>query len=253
MTEVVSPVATLATVSASLAANIVDFRKAAVTAHNKATPYARSTLAAIASGVATIALVEVQVLQAFGNPKTPKGKAMSVSGLRDKSIVGGQAFYQAHKDVRFIAENIDSDANQPVLDSEGQPVLDSEGNALTIGEGAIRKAVEAFALGLEGAAKSLNELKTSVDASLVAFAALLMPDNGEAVADNEAAAPAAPAAAPAAPVSLATRIAELILAIGQASDDELNEAYDSFELINQAVNARIDAVADVTEGELEAA
>ncbi len=83
-----------------------------------------------------------------------------------------------------------------------------------------------------------------------------MPDNGEAVELNDTNAPVAPVApaAPVANVTLSERVAELLLAIKAASDDEINDAYDALALIPTAINDRIAAaVGDVVESEAIAA
>jgi len=121
------------------------FRSAAVTAENKATPMARSILAALMTGAASPDKVVATVIASFGNPKAKSGKPVDkLSGLRD--FVGG-------------------DATRKTVES----ILKAHENAK--GDDALTKIATAFVFDAEGAPKSLRALTVAIADQMRADAA----------------------------------------------------------------------------------
>ena len=232
-----------APIANGMTANTIAFKDASKAADTASTPFARSVLAAVVGGVSTIAFAESVVIGAFGSPKSPKtGKPIAkVSGLRD--VEGGSRVYQAWKDIAFIVENLDTDAAVEVTPpaKEGE-----EGKAVTVGDGAIRKAVIAFILSDAGAATALfgaTGLTARIKAMIAEHGKAVMeamgvqqetPNKGEET-------PAAPA-----PQSLTDRINALIVAINEADDATLGEALVSLSALADLIDTRTTPVADET-------
>lgn len=192
--------------ASTVASDVKAFRSAAVTADNKATPFARSLMAALIAGVYTKDLAISAIIHAFGNPKSPKsGKGIEkLSGLRD--FAGGDAVRKTAETAFAIVENIDTDK---------------------AGDAMIRKAIVAFILNESGAAKSLRALESDVKALIRAYAKATLPDNSEAAAETDAEtadAKAAPAPAAPAEMTLAERINALTVAVMAAGLDEMSDA-----------------------------
>ena len=133
-------------VANNMGETIKAFRSAAVAAENKATPMARSILAALMTGVASPDKVVATVIASFGNPKSPKtGKPVDkLSGLRD--FVGG-------------------DATRKTVES----ILKAHENAK--GNDALVKLVTSFVLDADGAPKSLRALIVAISDKIRADAA----------------------------------------------------------------------------------
>ena len=203
------------TVGATMGAEIKAFRSAAVTSENKATPLARAILAALVAGLTSPEGVVSTVIHAFGNPKSPKtGKPVAkLSGLRD--FVGGDATRKTVESIMTVHGNLD-------FDKPG----DHNGNK---GASAIRSLVVSFILDDAKAPKSLKALKDAVKDLIDAHVALTAPesdatDEERGEGPSDAAGDATP---PATPMTLAERIASLIVAIDNASAEELlTEAVD---------------------------
>lgn len=221
----------LATVAATVGEEIKTFRSNAVTLENRSTPFARSLLASVVSGLSTVSLLEAAVINAFANPKNAKGKPIAkVSGLRD--CVGGKAVYQTWKSFVSIVDCIDGDAPTDVEQDDGTVV--------SVGSGSIRKAVTGFILSEADAPKTLGALNTFIADALKAHYALTMPSNADAEADNADAAEAKADAPAPVSMSLRERAEQLLVALNAADNDAVNEAYDAIAAIAEALNARIE-------------
>lgn len=214
-------VTSIATVAATVGDDVKAFRSAAVTAENKATPFARSMLAALMSGVWTRTLAESAIIHAFGNPKSPKSAKpiTKLSGLRD--FVGGDAVRKTAESVFELHANIDAVPT-------------------------VRPIVTAFVLGDDGAAKSLRALQTAVREAVKAHVEASAPDNSDAVADNAAEADAAPNTgdAPTAAKTLNDYVMELIVRYEAATPMEKSEAHTALELLWDTVNTDVVQSAD---------
>ena len=197
-------------VAATIASEIKAFRAAAVTSENRGTPFARAILASLVSGTQTPALVVSAVLHAFGNPKSPKGKPLDkLSGSGDH-VVGFGATRKTVSTAFEIFDNIDADAPRPAMGDDVPAVP---------GAAAIRPLVVSFILNEANAPKSLAALASAVKSAIAAHTASVMPSNEEAKEENEEATKgnATPTVAP---LTVAQRIAELIVAI-QADPESL--------------------------------
>lgn len=212
---------TINTVAATVADDVKAFRSAAVTAENKATPFARSMLAALMSGVWTRTLAESAIIHAFGNPKAPKsGKPVAkLSGLRD--FVGGDAVRKTAETVFEMFANLDAVPT-------------------------VRPIVTAFVLGDEGAAKSLRALNVAVRDAVKAHVEANAPDNSEAVADNDAEAGAVPTTSTTTEptLSLADHVMQLAIRYEAATPEEKSAAHEAFEMLWDTVNRDVIASAD---------
>jgi hypothetical protein len=225
---------TLSTVAATLADDCKAFRSAAVTAENKSTPFARSTLAALVSGLSTVDLVTAAVIHAFGNPNSPKtGKPVStLSGLRP--FTGGDAVRKTTETTFKLFANLDADKPRDVQNANGDTV--------TIGKGDIRKAITAFILNEKDSAKSLNALSDSVATALRAFA---KEDADAKGADNsEAANENATTTTEAAPFDAADAIAKLTVWAAGMDEATANAMSDAMNALYQAFDARTVELAD---------
>ena len=170
---------------------IKNFRSAAVTAENKATPMARSILAALMTGTTSADGVVAAVIASFGNPKSPKtGKPVDkLSGLRD--FVGGDATRKTVESILRIHDNIRSVPELKAL-------------------------ATAFILETANCPKSLRALDVAVKEALRAAAAKDTPPEGPAETNVDA-----PTDGGAAVVStLADRLNKLALEIAGLSDDD---------------------------------
>jgi hypothetical protein len=220
----------IAAVGETVAAEVKLFRSAAVTSENRATPLARSILAALVAGSATPALVESMVIHAFGNPKTPKGKAITgLTGSGDY-LPGWGATRKTVASIFDIFANVDTDA--PTVREEGQE---------PIGAGECRRLVVAFILNDPNAPKSLRALRDAIKAAVAAHAALLSPDNSEAEAESES---ERQAEAGEAGPSLTERVNALTVAYGAATPAERIEAHAALEALFAAVNADVAALTE---------
>jgi hypothetical protein len=225
----------IAAVGETVAAEVKLFRSAAVTSENRATPLARSILAALVAGSATPALVESMVIHAFGNPKTPKGKAITgLTGSGDY-LPGWGATRKTVASIFDIFANVDTDA--PKVQEEGQE---------PIGAGECRRLVVSFILNEGNAPKSLRALRDAVKAAVAAHAALLSPDNADAVEESEE---ERKAEAGESGPSLTERVNALTVAYGAASPEERLAAHDALAALFDAVNADIRAAGDAEEPE----
>lgn len=197
------------------------FRSAAVTSENRATPLARSLLAALLAETSTKAFIVTAVLLAFGNPKSLKGKVLDkLSGSGDYL----PGFGATRKTVDAIFTVYDN------MNATGA-----------------RDAIVAFILQSEGAAKSLRALRETVMAAVKADAEAASGDNSEAEADAKAAEAEAKGETPAAPVSLNDRVNALIVAYGAADAEAKAEAHDALQALFALVNA--DVMAEAGEAE----
>lgn len=219
------------------------FRSAAVTSENRATPLARSVLAAMVAGSMTETTLTVAVLHSFGNPKTPKGKPLDkLSGSGDH-LPGFGATRKTVAAIVDIFANIDADKPVPV-DPE-QP----EGE--TIGEGKVRSIVISFILNEQGAPKSLRALREAVRAAIAAHVAATSPDNSDAVEENEQ--QEQQEQEQQAPMSLIDRVNALTVAYQAASPEERVAAHDALQTLFSKVNADVAAEQGVEQPELEPA
>jgi hypothetical protein len=235
---------TLATVAATVADEIKTFRSNAVTLENRSTPFARSLLASVVSGLSTVSLLEAAVIHAFGNPKNAKGKPIAkVSGLRD--CVGGKAVYQTWKSFVSIVDCIDGDAPTEVEQEDG--------TTITVGEGLIRKAVTGFILGEADAPKTLGALNKLITDTLKAHYALTMPSNEEAEADNAEADADNAAPVASSSLSLRERAEQLLVAFNAADATARDEAFEAIAALFEAVDADTKARAGVEQEEKQLA
>lgn len=230
------------TVGDSAPMEISKFRSAAVTSENRATPLARSLLGALVAGTATPALVVSMVIHAFGNPKTPKGKAIDkLSGSGDY-LPGWGATRKTVTGILALFENIDVDAPRNV---------EVDGETVIVGEGKVRETIVSFILEGEGSPRSFRALQEAVRAHVSAFTASLSPDNSEAEAEAEGAAAEERGEAPAKSMTLKERAEALIVAYGAASPEERAEAQDALTALFLAVDADISAAGSETPAEAE--
>lgn len=200
-------------VANAMGETIKAFRSAAVTAENKATPMARSILAALMTGVATADKVVIAVIASFGDPKSPKtGKPVDkLSGLRD--FVGGEATRKTVESILKIHENIRGDDNLKAL-------------------------ATSFILETEGAPKSLHALDVAVKDALRAEAAKEMaPKDGEAPAETNT---GTNEVAPAPSKSLADKLNALSLEIAGLSDDDFRAITNEVAALRKAMADRMD-------------
>lgn len=209
----------LSNVATTMGADIKAFRTAAVSSENKATPMARSILAGLVSGLATVNVVESAAIHSFGNPKSPKtGKVVTkLSGLRD--FVGGDATRKALTSIFEVFANIDADKESA---------------------SAIRPAVVAFILDEKDAAKSLKALGDTVKAMVNAHVAATQPDNSDAVEENKTDDEIKGNASDAAATSLKDRVAEMIVALDNADTHGLLALDDSLASLQNAIAAAYD-------------
>lgn len=185
---------------AEMGAEIANFKRLCVAQENGATPFARKALAGLLTGAVTLDSLTIAVLQAFGNPKSPKGKALTkLSGSGDH--VPG--FGAARKVVASVAGIF---ANTGLNDD-------------------IKALVTDFVLEVEGAAKSLSALDKAVKAAVKAHnEATGLSEAGEGEGEGEGEAADAPISRP----DLADMANKLALAIGAATDEEITAALDAF-------------------------
>lgn len=216
-------------VAATIANEIKLFRQAAVTSENRGTPFARAILASLVAGTQTPALVTSAVLHAFGNPKSPKGKPLDkLSGSGDH-VVGFGATRKTVSTAFEIFDNIDADAPRAAI---------GEVDAIP-GAAAIRPLVVSFILNEAGAPKSLAALASAVKTAIAAHTASIMPANDEAKEENEEAAKTDPVTPAAVNLTIAQRIADLIVAI-QADPEALaagSDADNAIGTLYETINA----------------
>lgn len=219
----------IAAVASTLAADVKAFRSAAVASENKATPFARSALAALVSGLSTIDLTTAAIIHAFGNPKSPKtGKPVAkLSGLRD--FTGGDAVRKTAETLFRVFENIDADKPRPVGDED-----------TVVGAGAIRPLIISFILNEADAPKSLRALSEGVSALVKAFAKeeadASGADNSEAAADN--ATPEAPA------FDVADAIAKLAVFFDNMNEEQAETVGPMVAALMNTYDARVNALID---------
>lgn len=218
----------LAIIAATVGDDVKAFRSAAVTAENKATPFARSMLAALLSGVMTKLTAETAIIHAFGNPKSQAGKAIAKLSSVGDYLPGWGAVRKTYGTVTTLFDNIDSAPG-------------------------VRPLVVAFVLNEPTAAKSLRALDVAVRDAIAKHVEETAPANDDAVADNEAAANDAPTTTttPEPAVSLTDRVMALMVAYEAASPDEKNVAHDAiamfFDMVNADVARDADAAFDTVE------
>lgn len=209
----------IAIAAASFGDDVKAFRSSAVTSENKGNTASKSLLASLVSGVYTEALAVASILHAFGNPKTPKGKAIeTLSGLRN--FTGGDAVRKMADTCFRIFGNIDADKVAPEGATDWQP--------------AIRPLVVSYILGDEGAPKSLRALNDAVSGALRSYVKATQPDNADAEADN-----AADADAPPAQQSLTDRTLALMVAYEAATHEERVAAHEAIAALFDMVNADV--------------
>lgn len=202
----------MTTVAATMGETIKAFRSAAVSAENKATPMARSILAALMVGATSVDGVTAAVIASFGNPKSSKtGKPVSnLSGLRE--FVGGDATRKTVESIFKIFENC-----------RGQDTL--------------KAMATAFILEADGAAKSLRALDVAVKDALRADAAKEMGTEGENAENvNGETAPAASNVVS----TLGDRLNAMALEISTLSDDEFRAVTAEIAAIRKAMADRMD-------------
>lgn len=187
---------------AEMGAEISNFKRLCVAAENGATPFARKALAGLLTGAVTIDSLTIALLQAFGNPKTPKGKPLAKLSASGDHVPG---FGAARKTVASV---------NGIFANSG---LNEE----------IKATVTAFVLESEGAAKSLAALDKQVKALVAAHneaTGVSEASDGEASGEGEGEASEAPMNRP----DLADMANKLALAIGAATDEEISAALDAF-------------------------
>lgn len=163
---------TIDTVAHDLGNTIIAFRSAAVTSENKATPMARSMLAALLTGATSPDLIVALVLQSFGNPKSPKGKPLDkLSGSGDY-LTGFGATRKTVDTIFKVWANVDADKERDV-------------DGVAMGKGEVRALIVQFCLGHKDAPKSLRALSEAIGAMVKAFAASIMPPADEAKEEAE--------------------------------------------------------------------
>lgn len=234
-----------AAIAARMGDELKSFRSAAVTSENRATPLARSILAAMVAGVATETTVTVAVLHSYGNPKTPKGKALTSLTASGDHLPGFGATRKTVSSILDVFANIDADKPVQPVDSDGEPIADAE----PIGKGEVRNIVTAFILSTPEAPKSLRALREAVRAAIAAHVAATSPDNSEAEADADAANAEANGDAPAPAMSLVDRVNALSVAYQAADGEAKAEAHEALQALFALVNADVEAEV----AELEAA
>lgn len=221
---------TIETIADTFAKDVKELRSAAVTAENKATPFARSSLASLLAGIRTPDTMTAAILHAFGNPRAIKsGKPVAkVSGLRD--FTGGDGVRKAYDSVIKIFDNVDADKPREVTNNDGETVI--------VGSGKIRALVRSFVLAETDAPKSLRALEMAVRDAMREFAAqeadATGADNADAKAENAKAEAEAKASGAAEPFNAADALAKLALFFAEMSADDVNA-------LDGALNAAMDA------------
>lgn len=239
--------ATVDTVAATVASDLKAFRSAAVTADNKATPFARSLLAALVAGTWTPNLAVSAIITAFGNPKSPKsGKPIEkLSGLRD--FAAGDAVRKTAETAFNIFANIDIDAPREV---------EKDGETVTVGAGAIRPLIVAFILESNGSAKSLRALDALVKAAIKVHADAISEDNSDAESETEQEGKELANAgnpAPTVELSLMDRLNGFKVALDAASDDDFLSVINAMNDLYAETDARMNRISEETMPEAQAA
>lgn len=226
----------LASIALTMTADAMALRTAGEATGKAQTAYARSTLAAIATGVSSLAFAEAQLIGVYGAPKDSKGKAVkSASGLRD--VDGGFAAYQAFRIIRHVADNIDTDAPATITPPEGE--------AVSVGTGAIRALVVSFALG-ESGLRGLSGLKGAVDALVTAHANAVAKAMGVAVESDDKGEGNGDKGTTDAPVSLLDAATAMLLRVQNASDVDFAEAQAALAALSDYIDSRWAHIADAT-------
>lgn len=234
---------TLSTVAANFTADAIALRTAGEATGKAQIAFGRSVIAAVLTGVSTLAFAEAQLIAVYGAPKDAKGKAIkSASGLRE--VDGGFAAYQAWRVIAYVCDNVDTDKAHDVT----HPVT---GDVASVGDGAIRALLTSFALG-DTALRGLSGLKKAVEALVTAHATATATamgivteadDKGEGDAskgDNDNTPP----------VSLADAATAMLLRLQNASDAEMEAAKDALAALADYADARWNAIADAAAGDV---
>lgn len=210
----------LSTAAATLGADLKAFRSASVTGENKGNIAAKSLLAALVSGVMTEVTATAAILHAFGNPKSPKGKALDKLTASGDRLPGFGAVRKMAADCFRIFTNIDADS---VIVGEGEGAIG----------GAIRPLVVAFILGEDNAPKSLRALVQAVNDAIRAYTKATQPANdGEDEGEGEGEGDAAPAGQ-----SLTDRALALMVAFEAATVEEKAAAFEAFSALIEMLDS----------------
>lgn len=232
--------AALKPISEKLVPNALLLREAGEAVDTAATPFSRSLLAALLSGVSST-MAETMIVAAYGSPKSPAtGKPVKgVSGLR--AIHGGMAAYQTFKTVNGIAAAMGDPTDYQGADIASYLV---EGvTAITVGE-IVSPMVEAFAIGGKDAVKSLNALSVAVKAIMTAHAkAVAEAADAPPAASNDDVLPETEAA------PLGDRLAALLGEVTALDDDGFIEHSTALAGLADYITARWDAIEAATDTE----
>lgn len=201
------------TVAGNMGDAIKAFRSAAVTAENKATPMARSILAALMTGAVSPDKVVMIVIDSFGNPKSPKtGKPIEkLSGLRD--FVGGDATRKTVESILKVHDNVKGDA-------------------------ALTKLATSFILEATGAPKSLRALEVAVKDAMRAEVA-----KGRGTENESAETNTGTIEAPVAAETLADRLNKMALEIAGIADEDMGAVDAALTALRNAIGERYNAYA----------
>lgn len=210
-----------------LAVNAVDLRTAGEAVDTAATPFSRSLLAALLTGVSR-AMTESIVVAAYGSPKGANGKTVKgVSGLRN--VHGGQAAYQTFK------------TSGNLFDASADPTpfaADGDNKGKPVGE-IIRPMLTLYAEGAKEGAKSLNALNVAVNAILAAHAKAVAAEAGAKEATKPEGEGGDTEAAPKSLGELAEALRALVMA---ATDADYAENVDALSALSDAIVTRYDAM-----------
>jgi len=230
--------AALATVANDMTSNALALRVAGESAAKAQMTFAQSTVAAVLTGVSSLAFAEASLLGVFGSPKDAKGKAIkSASGLRD--IEGGFSAYQAFRVIRFVVENMDADAPVDVTHP-------TEGTVTNVGTGEIRTFLTAFALG-ESDVRGVNGAKKRVETLIAAHAAAVAAAMGvkaDGEGEGEGEGKDADKGGKDAPVSLIDTVTATLLRLQSADDAAFTEAQTALAALSDYIDSRWNAIAD---------
>lgn len=203
-------------VANNMGETIKKFRETAVTLENRATPMARSILAALMTGAATHDKVVAAVIASFGEPKSPKtGKPVDkLSGLRD--FVGGDATRKTVESILKAYDNIKGDA-------------------------VLEKLASDFVLERAGSPKSLRALTVAIADHLRAEAAKNAGDTGGGAETNIG--NTGDDAKGGVVVSDTDVLNKAAMIVASMDDDAFLAASDTIAALQSAIRARMDAYA----------
>lgn len=228
----------LASIALTMTSDALNLRHAGEASAKAQSAFARSTIAAVLTGVSTLAFAEAQLLGVFGSPRDAKGKAIkSASGLRD--VEGGFAAYQAFRVIRLAVDNVDADIATNVTNP-------NTGDVTSVGDGSIRSTVTAFALG-EGV-KGLHGktgLKGLIDAAMALHAgnvakAMGVESEGEGEGGEGEGGEGKADSAP----TLGDAVTALLLRLQTASDGDFIAAQTALNSLSSFIDVKWSAIAD---------